>query len=165
MDPVVYTDRIVQGADGVYRWKCCLTREQALVHFWLMIKISAIVTTAICVVAFIMFLSGTGGSMTFSSFLFIPLLLYGCCLGLPALIGYLALNYDNRSYDMDEKEIRHKHATKGGDACVEFHKVSFMKVEGNALILKQGITTYTIYAPVEDAAFLISFVRQRLEKV
>ena len=42
----VFTERVVQGPDRVYRWKYTLRKEQALVHYKMMMKIGMIVATA-----------------------------------------------------------------------------------------------------------------------
>ena len=162
-ESAVFPARVTRGEGGVYRWKYTLEREQAMTHYKTMNIVAAAVATAVCLVAFAMFASGAGGSsMTFRDFLLFPLVLYGGVLGLPALIGYLTLGWDTRSYEMDEEEIRHKHATRGGDAQIMFRKAAWMGARGNALILKQGITTYTVYVPAEDADFVKAFVKERI---
>ena len=158
----LYPDRVRLGPDGVYRWKTMLSREQAFHNFKLMVGLGAAVATVVCAIAFIMFCLEAGGSMTFREFLLFPLILYGGIVGLPALIGFLTLNWDTRSYEMDEKGIRHKHATKGGDAYIEFQRVKWMAEEGSAVVMKQGITTYTVYIPAENADFVKAFVKERI---
>ena len=162
-ESAVFPARVTRGSDGVYRWKYTLAREQAMVHYRTMIAVGAAVSTAVCLIAFLMFVSGFGGSsMTFRDFLLFPLVLYGGVLGLPALIGYLTLNWDTRSYEMDGEEIRHKHATRGGDAHIAYRKARWLGADGNALILRQGITTYTVYVPAEDVDFVKAFVKERI---
>ena len=155
-------ERVVQGPDRVYRWKYTLTREQALVHFTLMNKIGAIIATVISAIMILFFYFGLEDQITPGFLLLFILLIYGMILGVPALIGYLALDSDTRSYEMDDNCIRHKHATRGGDAVVIFDKVKWASERENAIILKEGITTYTVYAPLEDAAFVKEYVRVRI---
>ena len=155
-------ERVVQGPDRVYRWKYTLTREQALVHYIFMNKIGAIIATVISAIMILFFYFGLEDQITPSFLLLFILFIYGMILGLPALIGYLALNSDTRSYEMDDDCIRHKHATRGGDAVVCFDKVNWASERENAIILKEGITTYTMYAPMEDAAFVKEYVRVRI---
>ena len=88
--------------------------------------------------------------------------IYGMIVGLPALIGALVLNSDTRSYEMDDECIRHKHATRGGDAVVIFRNVTWADEEENAIRMKEGITTYTMYAPPEDATFVKEYIRNRI---
>lgn len=158
----VYTERVTQGPDRVYRWKYTLRKDQALVHFKMMMKIGAIVTTIISAIFIFVFTYGAQGQPVFGIIVPYILLFYGLILGLPALIGYLALGSDTRSYEMDDTCIRHKHATRGGDAVVFFSKVSWAEELDNAIRLKEGITTYTMYAPPEDAAFVKEFIRTRV---
>jgi hypothetical protein len=108
------------------------------------------------------FVFGGEGLTSPGTLLLFILLIYGMILGMPALIGYLALGSDTRSYEMDDNCIRHKHATRGGDAVVIFDKVKWASERENAIILKEGITTYTVYAPLEDAAFVKEYVRVRI---
>ena len=147
------TERVVQGPDRVYRWKYTLTREQALVHFTLMNKIGAIIATVISAIMILFFYFGLEDQITPGFLLLFILLIYGMILGAPAFIGYLALD-DNCS--------RHKHATRGGDAVVFFDKVKWASERENAIILKEGITTYTMYVPLEDAAFVKNYIRVRI---
>ena len=156
------TERVVQGPDRVYRWKYTLTREQALVHFTLMNKIGAIIATVISAIMILFFYFGLEDQITPGFLLLFILLIYGMILGMPALIGYLALDSDTRSYEMDDNCIRHKHATRGGDAVVFFDKVKWASERENAIILKEGITTYTMYVPLEDAAFVKNYIRVRI---
>ena len=155
-------ERVVQGPDRVYRWKYTLTREQALVHYKLMNKIGAIVATAVSAILIFFFAFGREDLISPGFLALFILIIYGMILGLPALIGYLALNSDTRSYEMDDNCIRHKHATRGGDAVVFFDKVKWASERENVIILKEGITTYTMYAPVEDAAFVKEYIRVRI---
>jgi len=156
------TDRVVQGPDRVYRWKYTLAREQALVHYKFMNIIGAIVATVVSAIMIFFFVFGSEGLISLGTLLLFILLIYGMILGVPALIGYLALGSDTRSYEMDDNCIRHKHATRGGDAVVFFDKVKWASERENAIILKEGITTYTMYAPLEDAAFVKEYVRVRI---
>ena len=156
------TDRVVQGPDRVYRWKYTLSREQALVHYKFMNIIGAIVATVVSAIMIFFFVFGGEGLTSPGTLLLFILLIYGMILGMPALIGYLALGSDTRSYEMDDNCIRHKHATRGGDAVVFFDKVTWASEKENAIILKEGITTYTMYAPLEDAAFVKEYVRVRI---
>ena len=155
-------ERVVQGSDRVYRWTYTLPREQALVHYKLMNKVGAIVATVISAIMILFFAFGREGLISPGFLLLFILLIYGMILGLPALIGYLALGSDTRSYEMDDNCIRHKHATRGGDAVVFFDKVKWASERENAIILKEGITTYTMYAPLDDAAFVKEYVRVRI---
>lgn len=156
------TERLVQGPDRVYRWTYTLPREQALVHFKMMNKIGAIIATAVSAIMIIMFALGGGGMNSLGFLLVSVLAIYTAILGMPAAIGYLALGSDTRSYEMDDHCIRHKNAGRGGDAIVSFDKVKWASERGNAIILKEGITTYTMYAPLEDAAFVKEYVRARV---
>ena len=155
-------ERVVQGPDRVYRWKYTLSREQALVHYKLMNIIGAIVATLVSAIMIFFFVFGGEGLTSPGTLLLIILLIYGMILGVPALIGYLALGSDTRSYEMDDNCIRHKHATRGGDAVVFFDKVKWASERENAIILKEGITTYTMYAPLEDATFVKEYIRVRI---
>ena len=156
------TERLVQGPDRVYRWTYTLPKEQALVHFKLMNTICAIIATAVSAIMIFIFALGGGGLNSFGFLLLYILFIYVGILGMPAAIGYLALGSDTRSYEMDDTCIRHKGATRGGDAVVSFDKVKWASERGNAIILKEGITTYTMYAPLEDAAFVKEYVRARV---
>ena len=80
----------------------------------------------------------------------------------PRIGFWLDNSSDARSYEMDDNCIRHKHATRGGDAVVFFDKVKWASERENAIILKEGITTYTMYAPLEDAAFVKNYIRVRI---
>ena len=149
-----YPDRITLMDDGMYHWRYRLNREQALVHWEYMIVISTIVTTVIAVIMTILI-----GLKEIWPYL---LILYGMMVGLPALIGYLTLGCDSRCYTMDEECIRHKHATKGGDAFIIYKKVKEAYVEKNAFTMKEGITTYTVYVPLEDVRFMKDYLKERI---
>ena len=129
------TERVVQGPDRVYRWKYTLTREQALVHFTLMNKIGAIIATVISAIMILFFYFGLEDQITPGFLLLFILLIYGMILGMPALIGYF-LQHPELVLSASEKE--------------------------NAIILKEGITTYTMYVPLEDAAFVKNYIRVRI---
>ena len=130
-----YPDRITLKDDGMYHWRYQLSKEQAREHWITMIWICTIVTTVVAVIMTMLI-----GLKEVWPYL---LLLYGMLVGLPALIGYLTLGWDSRSYTMDEECIRHKHATKGGDAFIFYKKVKEAYVEKNAFTIKEGITTYS----------------------
>ena len=149
-----YPDRITLMDDGVYYWRYHLSKEQARVHWKQMVVICAIISTVIGVIMTAMI--GLKKNWPYL------LLFYGLMLGLPALIGYLTLGYDSRSYTMDEECIRHKHATKGGDAFIFYDKVKDAYVEKNAFTFKSGITTYTVYVPPEDVRFMKDFLKERI---
>ena len=146
-----YPERVTLCDDGQYRWRCTLSREQAKSHYEDMIAISVIITTVISLIMLILI----GWQVWWG-----VLMLYALIVGLPALIGWLTLGFDTRSYEMDEEYIRHKHATKGGDAFIRFKAIKAMRVSGNAFTIKAGITTYSVYVPPEDVAF----VREYIEK-
>ena len=158
----VFTERVVQGPDRVYRWKYTLRKEQALVHYKMMMKIGMIVAAAISAVTISIFAFGAQDRLIFGNLLLNILVIYGMIVGLPALIGALVLNSDTRSYEMDDECIRHKHATRGGDAVVIFRNVTWADEEENAIRMKEGITTYTMYAPPEDATFVKEYIRNRI---
>ena len=149
-----FTERVVQGPDRVYRWQYTLRKEQALVHYKMMIKIGMIVAAAISAVMIVIFAFGAQDRSIFGYLLLNVLVIYGMIVGLPALIGALALHSDTR--------IRHKHATRGGDAVVIFRNVTWADEEENAIRMKEGITTYTMYAPPEDATFVKEYIRNRI---
>ncbi len=157
-----FTERVVQGPDRVYRWKYTLRKEQALVHYKMMMKIGMIVAAAISAVTISIFAFGAQDRLIFGNLLLNILVIYGMIVGLPALIGALVLNSDTRSYEMDDECIRHKHATRGGDAVVIFRNVTWADEEENAIRMKEGITTYTMYAPPEDATFVKEYIRNRI---
>ena len=90
------TDRVVQGPDRVYRWKYTLSREQALVHYKFMNIIGAIVATVVSAIMIFFFVFGGEGLTSPGTLLLFILLIYGMILGMPALIGYLALGSDTR---------------------------------------------------------------------
>ena len=158
----VFTERVVQGPDRVYRWKYTLRKEQALVHYKMMTKIGMIVATAISAVTIFLFAFEAQDRPIFGHLLLTVLVIYGMIVGLPAVIGALALHSDTRSYEMDDECIRHKHATRGGDAVVIFRNVTWADEEENAIRMKEGITTYTMYAPPEDATFVKEYIRNRI---
>ena len=83
-------------------------------------------------------------------------------VGRPALIGAFALHSDTRSYEMDDECIRHKHAKRGGDAIVIFRNVTWADEKENAIRMKEGINTYTMCAPPEDATFVKEYIRNRI---
>ncbi|MBQ8954722.1 MAG: hypothetical protein IJ048_11460 [Clostridia bacterium] len=149
-----YPERVTLCEDGVYRWKYQLSREQALAHWREMVVICTIVSTVIAVIMLAM--------IGLSALWLILLGIYGLCDALPALIGYLILGWDSRSYEMDEQAIRHKHATKGGDAFIIFEKIKDMRVSAGVFTIKEGITTYTVYVPYEDAEFVRRYIRERM---
>lgn len=149
-----YPDRVTLCEDGVYRWRYTLSREQAKEHFHAMIGISLAVTTVIALIMFA--LIGT-------QVLLYLLILYAMMVGLPALIGWLTLGWDTRCYEMDDEYIRHKHATKGGDAFIGFKRIKDISVDKNAFWIKSGITTYTVYVPPEDMAFMKSYIQEWLK--
>ena len=149
-----YPDRITLKDDGMYHWRYQLSKEQAREHWITMIWICTIVTTVVAVIMTMLI-----GLKEVWPYL---LLLYGMLVGLPALIGYLTLGWDSRSYTMDEECIRHKHATKGGDAFIFYKKVKEAYVERNAFTIKEGITTYTVYVPPEDVRFMKDYLKKRI---
>lgn len=172
-----YTDRVLQGNDRVYRWKYTLTREQASVNFRLMLIITAVIVTVICAVLITIFAAdsilfkstadagivveaGKSGSSGLLQYLWIIPLIYLMIVGLPALIGYLSLGNQVRKYEMDDSCIRHKEALKGGgDAIITFEKIKWAEETGTTIRIKEGITTYTVYVPVEDADFVKGYMR------
>ena len=90
------------------------------------------------------------------------LLFLGLMIGMPALVGLLIINGGEvRRYEMDQECLRHKHATKGGDAWVRFSKIQEMTVDGDDFDIKEGITTYRIHVPTEDVAFVKQFIEDR----
>ena len=118
-----------------------------------MIAISVIITTVISLIMLILI----GWQVWWG-----VLMLYALIVGLPALIGWLTLGFDTRSYEMDEEYIRHKHATKGGDAFIRFKAIKAMRVSGNAFTIKAGITTYSVYVPPEDVAFVREYIEEHV---
>ena len=148
-----YPDRVTQGEDGRYYWKYTLSKEQAKTHWYSMIMISSAVTTVIAVI-----MTALIGFRVWPYLL----ILYGMIVGLPALIGHLTLDCDARCYEMDEECIRHKHATKGGDAFIIYDKVKEAYADKNVFTFKAGITTYTVYVPQEDVRFMREYLRDRI---
>ena len=146
-------DRITE-ANGVYRWSYTLSKEQALVHYYDMLKISGIVTGSICLIMLIALHRFEGAWIS-------VLAVFGGVFVLPALIGWFTIGWDTRNYEMDEQYIRHKHATKGGDAFIEFKKIQWMQVRGEVFTIKAGITTYTVYVPKEDVDFVKQYIQER----
>ncbi len=149
-----YPDRVTLMEDGVYYWRYQLSRDQAKDHWITMIGIASLITTVIAVIMTV--LIGFGRIWPYL------ILLYGMMVGLPALIGYLTLGFDSRSYTMDDECIRHKHATKGGDAFIIYSKVKEAYVRGNEFTFKTGITTYTVYVPEEDVKFMREHLKGKI---
>ena len=144
--------RLTQTEGGVYRWTYTLSREQALVHYHFMLKISGLITGTISLIMLILLRRYEG------AWLYV-LGIIGGVFGLPAVIGWLTLGWDTRTYEMDETCIRHKHATRGGDAVIRFNKIQWMQVRGEAFTIKEGITTYTVYVPKEDVEFVKQYIK------
>ena len=158
----VYTDRVMRGSDGVYRWQCKLSKEQSRVFFRLILKIGAIVATVILVI--LLAILSTLDDFPLISFYTLGLIafMYGMLVGLPAILGASLQDRDIRKYEMDEETIRHKHALKGGgDAVVFFKKLKWVQTKGNMLRMKEGITTYSVFVPEEDFEFVVNFVRSK----
>ena len=149
-----YPDRITLMEDGVYYWRYLLSKDQAKEHWFVMIGIASLITTIIAVI--MTALIGFGRIWPYL------ILLYGMLVGLPALIGHLTLGFDSRSYTMDDECIRHKHATKGGDAFIIYKKVKEAYVRGNVFTFKTGITTYTVYVPPEDVKFMREHLKGKI---
>ena len=146
--------RLTLTEGGVYRWTYTLSREQALVHYHFMLKISGLITGTISLIMLILLRRYEG------AWLYV-LGIIGGVFGLPAVIGWLTLGWDTRTYEMDETCIRHKHATRGGDAVIYFNKIQWMQVRGEAFTIKEGITTYTVYVPKEDVEFVKQYIKER----
>ena len=146
--------RLTQTEGGVYRWTYTLSREQAMVHYHFMLKISGLITGTISLIMLILLRRYEG------AWLYV-LGIIGGVFGLPAVIGWLTLGWDTRTYEMDETCIRHKHATRGGDAVIRFNKIQWMQVRGEAFTIKEGMTTYTVYVPREDVEFVKQYIKER----
>ena len=146
--------RLTLTDGGVYRWTYTLSREQALVHYHFMLKISGLITGTISLIMLILLRRYEG------AWLYV-LGIIGGVFGLPAVIGRLTLSWDTRTYEMDETCIRHKHATRGGDAVIHFNKIQWMQVRGEAFTIKEGMTTYTVYVPREDVEFVKQYIKER----
>ena len=143
--------RITQDG-AIYRWEYTLSREQSMVHFRLMVRICAAVSAVLSLILLI--------ALRDEMAILVILAIWGFVLGLPALIGYAALNHDTRAYEMDAACIRQKNASRGGDAVIRFAKVREWTIRGNAFVFKEGITTYTVYVPQEDAAFVKQYIEE-----
>ena len=150
-----YPERVTLCEDGVYRWRYTLSREQAKTHYVDMIAIAVLITTVISLIMLV----AIGWQVWWG-----VLLLYAFIVGLPALIGWLMLGFDTRSYEMDEEYIRHKHATKGGDAFAPIKKMKGMRVQGNVFRIMGTITEYTVYVPPEDVEFVKAYIREHAGK-
>ena len=154
MKTVEFPQRVTLCDDGQYRWRVTLSREQAKSHYEDMIAVTVIVTTVISLIMLIVI----GWQAWWG-----VLMMYALMVGLPALIGHLTLGFDTRSYEMDGEYIRHKHATRGGDAFIRFKAIKAMRVSGNAFTIQAGITTYTVYVPPEDVAFVREYIERHVE--
>lgn len=154
-----YPDRITRCDDGQYRWAYRLNREQSRFYYRQMLKICSIVAGAITLVTVIMFLPMLSRSPELWWFMALPLV---GTVGLPALLGHFLMNGGERyRFEMDEEYIRHKNASKGGDAYIRFSKIQEMTVDGEMLIIKAGVTTYRVYAPEADIPFLKQYIEDR----
>ena len=146
--------RVTLMDGGFYRWSYTLSREQAKAHYWNMLLISGSISGAVGLIMLFVLHGYEGGWIA-------ALGVFGFVFVLPALIGWLTLSNDTRTYEMNEECIRHKNATRGGDAFIFFKKIQWMQVRGEEFTIKAGITTYTVYVPIEDAAFVKQYIRER----
>ena len=149
-----YPERVTLCEDGKYRWRITLSREQAKSHYEDMIAITVIITTVVSLIMLVVI----GWQAWWG-----VLMLYALMVGLPALIGHLTFGFDTRSYEMDEEYIRHKHATRGGDAFIPIKKMKGMSVTGNVFRIRGAVTEYTVYVPQEDVAFVKEYIEKRVE--
>ena len=152
-----FPDRVTLCEDGRYRWSYVLTPEQGRFYYWQMLRYCAVIGGMIALI-----MLGVMYDMLGSAWWSI-LLFLGLMIGMPALVGLLIINGGEvRRYEMDQECLRHKHATKGGDALVRFKKIREMSAEGDILIIKEGITTYRIHVPAEDVAFVKRYIEDRM---
>ena len=159
MEQYEYPDRITLCEDGSYRWSYVLSREQSRFHYRMMIRICSVVGGLIALIMALM--SGSMLSDDPSLWWSIAAVPAGI-IGLPALLGYFLMNGGEvYQYEMDQEYIRHKHATKGGDAWIRFKKIRDLTVNGDVFVIQEGITTYRVYVPSEDKSFLKRYIEER----
>ncbi len=159
MEQYEYPNRITLCEDGQYRWSYVLSKEQSRFNYRMMIEICSII--GVLIAGIMAFMFGSMLSHDPSLWWSIAAVLTGM-IGLPALLGYFLMNGGEvYQYEMDQEYIRHKHATKGGDAWIRFKKIRDMTVNGDVFMIKIGITTYRVYVPNEDKSFLKQYIEER----
>ena len=149
---MTYPDRVTYE-NGVYRWKYHLSREQSKDHLYLMLFVSFGISAVVLLIMLIA-LHGQGW------YIYVPIILV-IEVGLPLLLEFLTLDNNERSYEMDETCLRHKHASKGGDAVIIFKNIRWMTVKGDEFTIREGITTYTVYVPHADVEMVKNHIRER----
>ena len=157
MEQYPFPDRVTLCEDGQYRWSYVLTPEQGRFYYRQLLRYCAVIGGMIALI-----MLGVMYDMLGSAWWSI-LLFLGLMIGMPALVGLLIINGGEvRRYEMDQEHLRHKHATKGGDAWICFRKIREMSVEGDIFIIKEGITTYRIHVPAEDVAFVKRYIEDHM---
>lgn len=181
MDTQTYPERVTLCEDGQYRWSYILSREQSRFYYRHMLKICSIIAAVITVIALVLLVTEvwdiafllryrpeqagrvlTNRLREDGGLLWLLLLPAVGVVGLPALLGHFMMNGGERyRFEMDGEYIRHKNASKGGDTWIRFDRITDMRTDGDILLLKTKYTTYRVYVPTEDIAFVTQYIKER----
>ena len=150
-----YTDRVVRGDDGVYRWQAPLNREQQIK----VVKIVFGVCGGLCVLFILGALILDPSMLTAVLLSTLAVLLIA---GLPCWL-YLRGGEIWQKYEMSEERL-HFVGYGRSDAYYDFKAIRKVRIlaEQNLLEVRTALSVAPFFVPHEDFAFVQDYVLRRL---
>ena len=155
MTQATYTDRVLRGEDGVYRWRGKVSMESQKRTIRLVLGIMG----GFCLFFLLMALWMDGSML-------LPTLL--ACLGVMAVTGLCCLLLRPRDtavqpYELTEEHIRYV-GTGRSNAYMPYKNIRRVRIRPAAcrIDVKGAVVGFPVFVPPEDFVFVRDYIRLRL---